>query len=84
MIPPYMRFYAETRTKNMYMQNILKMYNIYFTYIVDNCIIKIYFFYKYEIYSHKYILHTSSYAAKYIFPNFSRRKVVYFIYLSVL
>ena len=44
-------------------------------------VIKIYFLYKYEIYSRKYIFHTSSYPAKYIFLTFSRRKVLYCTYI---
>ena len=48
---------------------------------MKSCIFKIYVLYKYEIFSRKYILHTSSYSAKYILPTFSRRKVVYFTYI---
>ena len=58
-----------------YMKYILHIY------LTQSCIIKIYFLYKYGIYSQKYILHTSFYPAKYIFPIFSRRKVVYFAYI---
>ena len=47
---------------------------------MKSCIIKIYILYKYEIYSQKYILHVSSYPAKYILPTFSQRKVVYFTF----
>ena len=50
-------------------------------YLCAKFIKKIYFNYKYEIYSQKYTLHTSYYPAKYIFPTFSRRKVVYFTYI---